>query len=209
MSNYSRRFNATERAHEPTPTSGDLTDLLRAWSSGDEEALGELLGRVYRELRAMAGAQLRNEREGHTLQPTALVHEAFLRLVNQDRADWRSRAQFFDVAARMMRRVLVDHARRRNRLKRGGAEAIVELARGSEAATSSPEELLALNEALERLEALDPRQSRIVDLHFFAGLSVAETAETIGCSKATVSRDWRLARLWLARELGGRTGHGA
>jgi RNA polymerase sigma-70 factor (ECF subfamily) len=193
----------------PRPANGDFTDLLRAWGSGDDDALGELIDRVYRDLKAIAGAQLRNEREGHTLQPTALVHEAFLRLVNQDRADWRSRAQFFDVAARMMRRILVDHARRRSRLKRGGAEAIMELARGSEAATSSPEELLALDEALERLEELDPRQSRIVELHFFAGLSLAETAEAVGCSSATVSRDWRLARMWLARELGGRIGPGA
>jgi RNA polymerase sigma factor (TIGR02999 family) len=183
----------------------EVTDLLRAWSAGDGGALSALAERVYRELRAMAGAQLRGERPDHTLQPTALVHEAFLRLVDQERIDWRCRAQFFDVAARMMRRILVDHARRRRRLKRGGAadperldEAIVPA--GSDVGTRL--DVLALHEALERLVRLDPRQCRVVELHYFAGLTVAETAEVIDCSEATVSRDWRTARLWLARELG-------
>lgn len=187
----------------PAPERDDLTDLLRAWGCGSRNALAELMDRVYRELRAMAAVQLRGEREDHTLQPTALVHEAFLRLVGQDRADWRSRAQFFDLAARMMRRVLVDHARARRRLKRGGAAVRVELTPTSGKVASKLEDVLALDEAIERLEELDPRQARIVELHFFAGLSVAETAEVVGCSEATVSRDWRLARMWLARELGG------
>lgn len=190
----------------------DLTELLRAWGSGDSRALDELMERVYRELKAMAGAQLRSERPGHTLQPTALVHEAFLRLVDQDRTDWRDRAQFFDVAARMMRRVLVDHARRRKRLKRGGGVTHLDLRTAGEATAddgSGTLDVLALDEALERLEDAHARQAKIVELHFFGGLSVAETAELLGCSQATVSRDWRMARLWLARELGGRRGGGA
>ena len=197
----------TERVREAGP-GGDLTDLLRAWAAGDEGAEGALMDRVYRELKVMAGAELRKERGDHTLQPTALVHEAYLRLVDQDRTDWQSRAQFFDVAARMMRRILVDHARRRTRLKRGGAAERVELGPTAAPAAHAFEDVLALDEALERLEHLDPRQSRIVELHFIVGLSVAETAETLRCSKATVSRDWREARMWLARELGVRTGDG-
>lgn len=195
----------TERVREAGP-GGDLTDLLRAWAAGDESAEGALMDRVYRELKAMAGAELRKERGDHTLQPTALVHEAYLRLVDQERADWKSRAQFFDVAARMMRRVLVDHARRRGRLKRGGGADQVGLGPASAQEPSPLEDLLALDEALERLERMDPRQARVVELHFIVGLSVAETADVLRCSKATVSRDWREARMWLARELGGRTG---
>lgn len=193
----------------------DVTVLLRAWSAGDDRALAPLVDRVYRELRSMAGAQLRGERPGHTLQPTALVHETFLRLVDQDRIDWRSRAQFFGVAARMMRRILVDHARRRRRLKRGGAAEHVALDEAVAAPTDPPAteatrvDILGLHEALERLARLDPRQSRIVELHYFAGLSVAETAKVVACSEATVSRDWRLASIWLARELGGRSNGGA
>jgi RNA polymerase sigma factor (TIGR02999 family) len=197
-----------KRVRENGP-GGDLTDLLRAWAAGDEGAEGALMDRVYRELKAMAGAELRKERTDHTLQPTALVHEAYLRLVDQDRTDWKCRGQFFDLAARTMRRILVDHARRRKRLKRGGAAERVELGPIAARAAHAFEEVLALDEALERLEHLDPRQARIVELHFIAGLSVAETAETLRCSKATVSRDWREAQMWLARELGGRTGDGA
>lgn len=185
-----------------TESRNDLTALLQAWGAGDERALSELAERVYRELRAMAGAQLRSERSGHTLQPTALVHEAFLRLVDQDRIDWRSRAQFFDVAARMMRRILVDHARRRRRQKRGGDAERVELtATVASAAEPDRVDVLALHEALEGLARIDPRRCRIVELHYFAGLTVPETAAVLGCSEATVSRQWRLARLWLAREL--------
>lgn len=184
------------------PAGGEVTDLLRAWSGGDRRALAELMEWVYRELKGMAAAQLRSERGDHTLQATALVHEAFLRLVDQERADWQCRAQFFDVAARMMRRILVDHARRRARLKRGGGIAGWEPAPALEPPPGTFEDVLALDQALERLERLAPRQVRIVELHFFAGLSVAETADVVGCSESTVSRDWRLARLWLARELG-------
>ncbi len=184
----------------------EVTDLLRAWSGGDGEALTVLAERVYRELRAMAGAQLRSERPDHTLQPTALVHEAYLRLIDQERIDWRCRAQFFDLAARMMRRILVDHARRRRRLKRGGEADPVQLVETLLPAGGDQQgahlDVLALHEALERLVRLDPRQCRVVELHYFAGLTVAETAEALDCSEATVSRDWRTARLWLARELG-------
>ncbi len=160
--------------------------------------------RIYDELRGMASARLRNERAGHTLQPTALVHEAFLRMVDQRNIDWRSRAQFFDLAARMMRRVLVDYARRRARSKRGGDAVLVELAGMEVEDGDTPEafeDVLALDEALRRLAALDRRKARIVELHFFAGLSVVETAEVMGCSKATVSRDWRFAKAWIGKEL--------
>lgn len=192
-----------------TDGSRDTTQLLKDWSAGDGDALKELMDRVYLELRVMAGAQMRDERGDHTLQPTALVHEAFLRLVRQNRTDWRSRAQFFDVASRMMRRVLVDHARRRRRVKRGGLAVRVELTPASGRVDTHCEDVLALDEALRRLRELDRRQSRIAELHFFAGLSVSETAEVLGCSEATVSRDRRMARMWLARELGRGKGRGA
>jgi RNA polymerase sigma factor (TIGR02999 family) len=139
------------------------------------------------------------------LQPTALVHEAFLRLVDQRRIDWRSRAQFFDLAGRMMRRVLVDHARRKARSKRGGGAVLVSLSGAAIENRAEPEtfeDVLALDESLHRLAKRDRRKARIVELHFFAGLSVVETAEVLGCSKATVSRDWRFARAWIGKELG-------
>lgn len=185
----------------------DTTTLLRDWGAGDHDALDELMDRVYRELKALAGAQMRGERPDHTLQPTALVHEVFLRLVDQERIDWRGRAQFFDVAGRMMRRILVDHARARGRVKRGGDRVRVSLGSSERLpAPADPESVLALDDALEALARIDRRRARVAELHVFAGLTVAETARVLDCSPATVSRDWRFARAWLARELGGGAG---
>ena len=187
----------------------DTTCLLRAWGAGDQDALEELTERVYRELRAMAAAHMREERPDHTLQPTALVHEVFLRMIDQQAVDWRCRAHFFGVAGRMMRRVLVDHARARRRVKRGASWVRVDLASPDLlAAAGDPETVLALDGALEALAEVDGRRAQVAELHFFAGLSVAETARALDCSPATVSRDWRLARAFLARELGPEA-HGA
>jgi len=198
-----------ERPQSTQSPPSDLTKLLQDWSAGSDAAGERLMGRIYGELRTMAAARLRRERSDHTLQPTALVHEAFLRLVDQRQIDWRCRAQFFDLAGRMMRRVLVDHARRRARSKRG-ADAVVVSLSGIETPDGgepeSFEDVLALDEALRRLAAIDDRKTRIVELHFFSGLSVIETAEVLDCSKATVSRDWRFAKAWLAKELAARPG---
>jgi len=179
----------------------DTTQLLVKWSKGDQQALQELMPRVYDELRQLAGHLLRRERAGHTLQPTALVHEAYLRLVDQTRADWRNRAQFLAVAAQMLRRVLVDHARAKQRRKRGSGTVVLSL---EESLVSGPErnlDFLALDEALSELARLDPQQSRIVELRFFAGISIEETAASLGIIPATVKRDWAVARAWLYRRL--------
>ncbi len=184
---------------------GEVTKLLRAWSAGDAAALEKLLPLVYDELRRRAGAYLRNERPGHTLQPTALVHEAYLKLVGGDAIDWKDRAHFFGVAARAMRQVLVDHARARNTAKRGEGQVRVELdAAGTVAASSRSLDLLDLDRALSRLAALDERQSRLVELRLFAGLTIEESAEVLQVSHATVSRDWKHAEAWLQREMTGR-----
>lgn len=190
-----------------------VTALLRAWSAGDAEACEALAPLIYAELRRQAGLALRREGEGHTLQTTALVHEAWLRLDTQRDARWESRSQFFAVAAQMMRRVLVDHARARDAQKRGGGAAQVTLGavdragRGATAPSgeSSPDavDLLALDEALARLAELDPQKARLVELRYFAGLSIPEVAEALGISTATVSREWAVARMWLRRELAG------
>lgn len=188
----------------------DVTGLLRRWEEGDKEALEELMPLVYGELRRLAAHYLRIERSGHTLQPTALVHEAYLRLVDQRHVVWQNRAHFFGIAAQMMRRVLVDHARRRAAGKRNAAAYRI----GPEGANSGAEadrelEILALHDALTGLERLDARQARIVELRFFGGLSVEETAEAAGVSTATVKREWRTARAWLRRELDSAGGPGA
>ena len=192
----------------PTPPDApSITDLLRAWGGGDAEATEALARVVYAELRRQAGRALRREGEGHTLQPTALVHEAWLRLAAQHDARWESRTQFFAVAARMMRRVLVDHARTRQAQKRGGAPVQVTLgAVARESGRSDvPEQdtvdLLALDEALARLAEMDPAKARLVELRYFAGLSIPEAAAALGVSPATVGRDWAVARMWLRREL--------
>jgi RNA polymerase sigma factor (TIGR02999 family) len=199
------------RPSTPSPSAAPaVTELLRAWGAGDAHASDALASLVYAELRRQAQRALRREGTGHTLQPTALVHEAWIRLDDQLGARWESRTQFFAVAAQMMRRVLVDHARTRQALKRGGAgghaAARVTLGavdrEGAEAAPSlDAVDLLALDDALARLAALDPQKARLVELRYFAGLSIPEAAEALGVSPATVGREWAVARLWLRREL--------
>jgi RNA polymerase sigma factor (TIGR02999 family) len=180
-----------------------VTELLLAWTAGDGAALEALLPLVYDEMRRQARRALRRERSGHTLQPTALVHEAFLRLIDQRRVRVESRAHFFGVAARVMRRVLVDHARARAATKRGAGAQQVRLDELSNERASghSDVDLLALDDALTRLAELDPRKARLVELRYFAGLGTAEAAMALGVSAATVGRDWTLARRWLRREL--------
>ena len=180
----------------------NVTELLQAWSGGDRAALDELLPHVQDELRGIARLQMRRERADHTLQPTALVNEAYLRLVNQNRVRWQDRAHFFAVAAQKMRRILVDHARKRGAEKRGGGEILVALDEGIDPGTP-PEDVnvVALDEALEELAVLDERQSRVVEMRFFGGVTLKETAEALGVSPATVKRDWQTAKAWLFRRL--------
>ncbi|HEU4994107.1 MAG TPA: sigma-70 family RNA polymerase sigma factor [Gemmatimonadaceae bacterium] len=195
----------------PEVASHEVTELLRAWGAGDAEASESLVRMVYEELRRQAQIALRRENEGHTLQPTALVHEAWLRLGDQQSARWESRTQFFAIAARMMRRVLIDYARTRHALKRGDGAVQVSLAdadRLDAGVGMSPAEsiqnavdLIALDAALTRLAALDPQKAQLVDLRYFAGLSIPEAAEALGVSTATVGRQWAIARMWLRREL--------
>jgi RNA polymerase sigma factor (TIGR02999 family) len=183
----------------------DVTALLRAWSQGDTEAGERLLPIVYGELRRQAARLLRRERRDHTLQPTALVHETYLRLVEQRAADWKNRTQFFAVAARAMRRILVDHARRHGARKRGGSwdRITLEESRRAWPASEPDVDVLALEDALDELAALDPPKVRLVELRFFAGLNLEETASVLGVSESTVSREWRMTRAWLFRRLVG------
>ena len=188
---------------KPEPPIG-ITQLLDDWSGGDRAALERLLPIVYGELRRLAGRELRRERAGHTLQPTALVHELYVRLVDQRRASWENRAQFFAVAAQLMRRILVDHARARIAAKRGGSSPRVSLDEAGDAIDTSIApafEVLAVDRALTRLAILDPEQARIVELRFFSGLSVEETAHVLGRSPRTIKREWRLAKAWLYQHL--------
>ena len=178
----------------------EVTALLRDWSGGDRAALERLMPIVYQELRRLAASYLRVERPDHTLQPTALVHEAYLRLVEQRGVSWQNRAHFFGIAAQMMRRILVDHARRRQAAKRDAKALRLQTSWDGGESGRDPE-LLALDQALCGLESLDARQARIVELRFFGGLTVEETAEVAGVSPATVKREWRTARAWLAREI--------
>ncbi len=179
----------------------NLTDLLRALSQGRRDALDRLLPLVYDELRRIAHGQLRGEDTGHTLSTTALVHEAYLRLVNIEHVQWQDRAHFFAVGARLMRRVLIDYARARLREKRGGEAIRVPLDEALNLGVGRADDLMALEEALTRLEALSERQCRVVECRCFAGMSVEETAIALGISPATVKRDWALSRAWLNREL--------
>lgn len=190
----------------PVATNGHaahaVTDLLHAWAAGEAGASDELVRLVYAELRRQARHVLRREGEGHTLQATALVHEAWLRLDGQHDARWQSRTQFLAVAAQTMRRVLVDHARARRALKRGGGGTQVTLGEADHAAAATEDvDVLALDDALARLATMDPRKARLVELRYFAGLSMPEAAAALGISLATVGREWAVARMWLRREL--------
>ena len=179
-----------------------VTQLLIRWSDGDETALESLMPLVYGELRRLANNYLRSERPGHTLQPTALVNEAYLRLVDQKNSRWQNRAHFYGIAAKLMRRILIDHARLKYAEKRGGAgQQRLSITSAEGLAAKTDFDVLALHEALEELDALDPQQSRIVELKFFGGLSIEETAEVMRLGHATVERDWKMARAWLRRKL--------
>jgi RNA polymerase sigma factor (TIGR02999 family) len=179
-----------------------VTQLLQAWGAGDPAALDALVPTVYAELRRIAARAMRRESAGHTLQPTALVGEAYLRLVDQSSADWRGRTHFFAVAAVAMRHIIIDQVRHRNRAKRGGDLRAVTLDDAVAPASDPDVDVFALYEALERLAALDPRQASIVEMRFFGGLSVEEVAEVLGVSKRTVEGEWSHARAWLRVELG-------
>jgi RNA polymerase sigma factor (TIGR02999 family) len=187
---------------DDTPDHADITQLLIAWSDGRREALDDLIPIVYADLRRVAAGYMRREAADHALQPTALVHEAFVRLVDQRQVKWRNRAHFFGVAAGLMRRILVDHARRRRAEKRGGGWERVTLV-GDEAATDTHKaiDVLALDEALGRLAQFDPQQERIVELRYFGGLTIEEAAEVVGISAATVVREWTIAKAWLRADL--------
>jgi RNA polymerase sigma factor (TIGR02999 family) len=179
----------------------DVTDLLLAWSHGDSSALDQLVPVVYQELRRLARHYIRQERPDHTLQATALVHEAYLRLVDVNRMQWQNRAHFMAVAAQTMRRILVEFARHRHRQKRGGDMEQVPMDEVPEVAQERGADLVALSEALGLLVTIDPRMSQVVELRFFGGLSVEETAEVLNVSSETVTRDWKTAKVWLLREL--------
>ncbi len=184
---------------------GEVSVLLAEMRSGRKDALARLLPLVYNELRRLAGRYMRDERPNHTLQPTALVHEAYLRLAGQDRANWQNRAQFMGIAGQLMRRLLVDHARKRHAAKRGGSLVTLEEGLGNPCSpVAQSEEVLAVDEALERLEALDSQQARVVELRYFGGLSAEETAEAMGISERTVEREWALAKAWLRTQLAGK-----
>lgn len=187
----------------PASESHDVTRLLRAWSAGEEEALDELLPIVYDNLRRIARHQMRFERPGHLLQSTALIHEAYIRLVDQRRVRWRNRAQFFAIASRVMRRILVDEARGRAYAKRGGRALRVSLHESAAVAGERSSDLVALDEALGRLEILDARQSRIVEMRFFGGMTLEEISEVMSLSPATLKREWSAAKAWLYHELSG------
>jgi len=185
------------------PSDQDVTRLLIEWSKGDRGALDALVPLVYDELRRLAQLYLSREKPGHTLSSTALVHEAYLRLVRQEDMSWQNRAHFFAVAARMMRRILVDHARKHNYAKRGGGAMTLSLDEAVAPAKERELDLVALDDALEALAKLDERQCRMVELRFFGGLSIEETSEVMGVSTPTVKREWASARAWLYREISG------
>lgn len=185
------------------PLTRNITHLLKEWSEGDRQALDELTPLVYEELRQQAARYLRKERPNHSLQATALINEAFLRLIDVKDVQWQNRAHFFAIAANLMRRILVDHARRRDAEKRGGSQVCLTLDEGLAWANEPDVDLLAIDEALDRLAVIDEQQARVVELRFFSGLTVEETATALGISPKTVKRDWSVARAWLKREIGG------
>jgi RNA polymerase sigma factor (TIGR02999 family) len=182
-------------------SSGDITGLLGQWQRGNENALNQLTPLVYKELRRLAQSYLNRERPGHTLQGTALVHEAYLRLVDQRQVQWRDRNHFFALSAELIRRILVDHARGKMAEKRGGDQVKLSLEEGMDAPVPGDVDLIALDDALELLARTDPQQSRIVELRYFAGLKIEETAEILNISPATVKRDWVVAKAFLKREM--------
>lgn len=206
------RHRAANYSHQPRlfpfeqfgdPLSQNITHLLKEWSDGDEWALDKLTPLVYEELRHQAARYLRRERADHTLQTTALINEAYLRLIDAKDVQWQSRAHFFAIAANLMRRVLVDHARRRDAEKRGGAQLRLTLDETLAVSSTADVDVLAIDEALNKLSSIDSQQALVVELRFFSGLSVEETAAALGISPATVKRDWSVARAWLRREIGG------
>jgi len=184
-----------------TALSKGVTELLADWTDGDQEALDKLIPLVYDELHRLASRQLRRERPDHTLQTTALVHEAYLRLVGQRNANWQNRAQFFGVAAQLMRRILVDYARTHKASKRGGSYRRISLSEGTILSEDSSPDLTELDEVLDRLAGIDPQQSRVVELRIFGGLTVEETSEVMGISSRTVKREWSMARAWLHQQI--------
>ena len=191
----------SQKAPAAGPSARDVTELLIAWGGGDRTALEQLMPLVHAELRLLARRQMRGERNGHTLQTTALVNEAYLRLIDLSRVRWQDRAHFFAMSARLMRRILVDHARSREYVKRGGGAPRIAVDAAFVASPERGADLVALDDALEALAGVDPRKAQVVELRFFAGLSVEETAEALHVSPDTVVRDWRLAKVWLLREL--------
>ena len=202
--NRALRHDVEERSRDYSdPLTRNITHLLKEWSEGDQQALDELTPLVYEELRQQAARYLRKERPNHSLQATALINEAFLRLIDVKDVQWQNRALFFAIAANLMRRILVDHARRRDAEKRGGSQVCLTLDEGLAWANEPDVDLLAIDEALDRLAIIDEQQARIVELRFFSGLTVEETATALGVSPKTVKRDWSVARAWLKREIGG------
>jgi RNA polymerase sigma-70 factor (ECF subfamily) len=193
--------------HTGDPRSEDISRLLRAWSDGDQSALKRLTAIVYKELRRLAHYYMEGERPGHSLQTTALVNEAYVRLVDYKRMNWQNRAHFFAVPAQLMRRTLVDHARSHN-VKRGAGVQLVSLDEGAAVGGDRQADLVALDDAMKALARLDPRKMQIIEMRFFGGLSVEETAEVLKVSPGTVRRDWRIAKVWLYRELSGDRGDG-
>ena len=183
------------------PETTETTRLLRAWASGDQAALARLMPRVYRELRRIAGHHMQNEQTGRTIQTTALVHEAYLKLIDVDNVDWEHRAHFYAVSSQIMRRILLDRARRRMATKRGGKVAKVRLDENPDVSGARAGELIALDAALDALAQIDPRKAQVIEMRFFGGLSVEETATILKVSQDTVQRDWLLARSWLLAEL--------
>jgi RNA polymerase sigma factor (TIGR02999 family) len=183
------------------PSTNEVTERLIAWGAGDRAAFDHLLPLVYQDLRRMAGAYLRQENPGHTLQPTALVHETWLRLIDQTRVNWRNRAQFFGVAAQMMRRILVDHAKAKHREKRGGGAVKLSLDDLINLSQERLADLIALDDALDDLSRIDGRKCRVIELRYFGGFSVEETAQILEVSSETVMRDWKMAKAWLYQRI--------
>jgi RNA polymerase sigma-70 factor (ECF subfamily) len=187
----------------PSPPPHEITQLLAEWSEGNQAALDKLYPLVYNELRRLAHGYLRRERKGHTLQTTALINEAYLRLVDQKHVHWANRSHFFGISAQIMRRILIDHARRYDYSKRGGGARRISLNEGAVVAKQRARELLMLDEALDSLAKIDPRRSQVVELRYFGGLNNVEIAEVLKISENTVTRDWNMARAWLYQELSG------